>query len=180
MIMPGMQNPHCGTPCFTNAACTGCSEPSEADASPSTVRTLLPRACIASTRQLATGLPSMWTVQAPQSPVPHPSLAPVRPAVSRTVSSRVWYGWTRSSVSSPLSVNSRTIFAIALVRSVPAGRAAGGALEGGLQGAAGQDTGQMQAVLGRSALVRDRLRGADGQGSGLVQQLWRDLLSDQA
>ena len=36
---------------------------------------------MASIRQLATGLPSRWTVQAPQSPVPQPSFGPGEPQV---------------------------------------------------------------------------------------------------
>ena len=97
-----MQKPHCGTPWRDERVLHRVQR--AALASPSIVRTSRPRACIASTRQLATGLPSRCTVHAPQSPVPQPSLGPVRPSTSRTASSSVSYGWTSTSAGSPLIV----------------------------------------------------------------------------
>src|SRR5712691_11036943 len=83
----GMQNPHCGTPSLTNASWSGCRASKRP--SPSMVRTERPRVWKASIRQLATGLPSRWTVHAPQSPVPQPSFGPVNSRSSRSASSNV-------------------------------------------------------------------------------------------
>ena len=49
-------------------------------------------------------MPSQMTVQAPQSPDAQPSLLPVRPSTSRSVSSRVCCVSHRNSTGSPLIV----------------------------------------------------------------------------
>ena len=79
-------------------------------ASPSIVRTERPRAWNASTRQLATGWPSRWTVQAPQSPVPHPSFGP---GELHPLAERVQQGLVRLDEhfdGSPFTVQLRTCF----------------------------------------------------------------------
>src|SRR5262245_43231965 len=82
MSMPGVQKPHC-RPCFSvKPSCTGWSLPP--CSSPSTVVMLAPSACTASTVQDLTGLPSRWTVHAPQCEVSQPTCVPVMPNVSRS------------------------------------------------------------------------------------------------
>ncbi len=149
---PGMQKPHCGTPCRTNASWSGCSAP--VAARPSMVRTARPRTCMASIRQLATGLPSRCTVQAPQSPVPQPSLGPVRPSSSRSASSSVVVGLDEHL--------DRLVVDRALQESVSprvgsSRDQCARPRQGGGQGAAGQDADQMTAELGRAALIGDRV-----------------------
>ena len=105
--------------------------------------------------------PSTITVQAPQSPVRHPSLLPVMSSSSRRTSSRLWRGSHRSSVGSPLIVASTItfftmircpfIFSIALALFALA-RAFGRDREH----AAGQHADDMAAELGRAAHVVDR------------------------
>jgi hypothetical protein len=51
------------------------------------VMTKLPSMSPIRTRQLRTALPSIWTVQAPQWPVPQPNLLPVRLDASRSAQS---------------------------------------------------------------------------------------------
>ena len=130
MIMPGMQKPHCGTP-WLDERLLHRVQRCRSSASPSMVRTSRPRACIASTRQLATGLPSSCTVQAPQSPVPQPSLVPVRP---RDVAHRLEQGVVRLNQQlGRLAVDraAQQHLGHGSVRSVSGGRAARGALERG-------------------------------------------------
>src|SRR5882672_7427995 len=75
MSMPGVQKPHC-SPCFsTQPSCTACSFPP--CSRPSTVVTLQPSACTASTVHDFTGWPSRWTVHAPQWLVSQPTCVPV-------------------------------------------------------------------------------------------------------
>ena len=73
-------------------------------AMPSMVSMRRPSASAPSTRHEQTRRPSTMTLQAPQSPVPQPSLAPVSPRRSRSTSSSVSSGWQRNSTSSPLIV----------------------------------------------------------------------------
>ena len=47
------------------------------------VVTVLPATLEIGVTQERTGCPLMWTVQAPQSAMPHPNLVPVMPSVSR-------------------------------------------------------------------------------------------------
>src|SRR5665647_2207405 len=56
--------------------------------------------------QLRTALPSMLTVQAPQSPVSQLIFVPVRPSSSRRTRARVHQGSTRTSSTTPLIRNS--------------------------------------------------------------------------
>ena len=58
-----------------------------------------PASAAAGSRQLTTGTPSSWTVQAPQTPLPQTSLVPVRPSPSRRTSVAV----TSPSAPSPAS-----------------------------------------------------------------------------
>ena len=58
----------------------------------------------ASTRQDGTRRPFMIIEQAPQSPVAHPSLVPVRPTPSRRAVRRVAFASHRNSTGSPLIV----------------------------------------------------------------------------
>src|ERR1700733_5467943 len=51
------------------------------------------------------GLPSRWTVHAPQSAIPQPNLVPGSPATSRTAHSRGMLGSASSVVELPLSTN---------------------------------------------------------------------------
>jgi hypothetical protein len=76
MIMPGVQKPHCRPWQAMKASCTGCSV--AVLARPSTVVTLRPAACTASTLQLFTAWPSSSTVQAPHWLVSQPTCVPVR------------------------------------------------------------------------------------------------------
>ena len=99
---PGVQIPHCKAACSKNFFCKGWSvSPS---ARPSTVATSLPSASTPRTKQESMDLPSIITLQAPQSPVRHPSFVPVRPTSSRNTSSKLWRGSQRNSVSSPFIV----------------------------------------------------------------------------
>src|SRR5579864_3687377 len=52
------------------------------------VSTSLPAAAFMGVRQLRVALPSMWTVQAPHKPMPHPNLVPVSSTKSRRYHSR--------------------------------------------------------------------------------------------
>ena len=85
-----MQTPHCKAAPSRNVCCSGCrwspSTPSAEDR-PSTVSRSRPWASGANTRHAQVTLPSIRTEQAPQSPVPQPSLAPVSPSSSRRASS---------------------------------------------------------------------------------------------
>ncbi len=69
-----------------------------------------PTASKASIRQLLTARPSTSTVQAPHSPLPQPSLAPVKPMPSRRASSSRVPGSTTHSRRSPLTINSMICF----------------------------------------------------------------------
>ena len=89
MIMPGVQKPHWKPCAARKAAWTGWNVAGSASsgrhgpARPSMVVTLRPAARKAGIRQLCTGSPSRWTVQAPQSPASQPFLTPNQPASRR-------------------------------------------------------------------------------------------------
>src|SRR2546425_849305 len=102
MIWPGWQKPHWGTSTSTQARCTGWSPRA---ASPSIVVTRLPAAAEAGVTHERTAAPSRWTVQAPQSAMPHPYLVPVRPSVSRITQSSGVSGGTSTCCFRPLTVN---------------------------------------------------------------------------
>ena len=99
----------------------------------------------ANTRHAQVTLPSIRTEQAPQSPVPQPSLAPVSPSSSRRASSNEVPGFARKSVSSPLTVQ---VMCVRLMRG-PFGGEDGSPL--------GEHTGDLDAVLDGAALVVDRV-----------------------
>ena len=67
------------------------------------VVTLRPRICSADVMQLCTGWPSMYTVQAPQSPASQPFLTPMWPRSRRKVR-RHWPGAGAEWNSRPLIV----------------------------------------------------------------------------
>src|SRR5882724_8223765 len=125
-------------------------------------------------RQLATSLPSTCTEHAPQSPVPQPSLGPVRPSSSRSASSRVWYGGTSTSTSSSLTVQRRICFA---TRS-PSGSGARPLARRG-ERAAGEDADEVTAVLGGAALIADGARGGHRQRGGRLDALGGEGLAFQ-
>ena len=99
---PGVQMPHWRAACSMNLRCNGCS--SSPLAMPSMVPISRPSASAPSTRQEQTRRPSTVTLQAPQSPVPQPSLAPVRPRRLRSASSSVSSASQIKSTLSPLTV----------------------------------------------------------------------------
>ena len=145
-----MQKPHWGTPWRTNASCSGCRVPSAVPG---------PRWCgpsgrgpaCASIRQLATSLPSTWTVQAPQSPVPQPSLGPVSPRSSRSASSSV-------DVRLDEHLDGLAVDGAAAGAVWPRGSASGSgarALERGGERATGEDADQVTAELDGAALIVD-------------------------
>src|SRR6476661_5677602 len=85
MICPDWQYPHCGTCSATQAFCRGCWPLGER---PSMVVTFLPATLDTEIWQERIALPSMWTVQAPHRPEPHPNLVPVNLRCSRTTQSK--------------------------------------------------------------------------------------------
>jgi len=97
-----VQIPHCRAACSMNLRWSGCS--SLPLAMPSIVSMVRPCASAPSTRQEHTTRPSIIVLQAPQSPVPQPSLAPISPRRLRRTSNRVSFGWHRNSTSSSLIV----------------------------------------------------------------------------
>ena len=109
----------------------------------------------ANTRHAQVTLPSIRTEQAPQSPVPQPSLAPVSPSSSRRASSNEVRGSARKSVSSPLTVQ---VMCVRLMRG-PFGGEDGGPL--------GEHTGDLDAVLDGAALVVDRVCRGGGRSGDL-------------
>ena len=110
-----MQIPHCNAMCSTNLRCKGCN--SSPFAMPSIVSILLPWASTPSTKHEQTRTPSTVTLQAPQSPVPQPSLLPVKCNSSRKTSSNVSLGSHKKSTSSLLIVEVIWTFFIILVLS---------------------------------------------------------------
>src|SRR5882672_6952802 len=102
MSMPGVQKPHC-SPCFsTKPSCTACSFPP--CSRPSTVVTLQPSACTASTVHDFTGWPSRWTVHAPQWLVSQPTCVPVILKFSRMRCTSSRRDSTSASRTAPLMV----------------------------------------------------------------------------
>jgi hypothetical protein len=84
MICPDWQYPHWGTCSAIHACCSGCER---SDDKPSMVVIFAFEAAETGVRQERAGLPSMWTVQAPQRPAPHPNFVPVSSSVSRSTQS---------------------------------------------------------------------------------------------
>src|SRR3546814_19369479 len=93
MIIPGWQNPHCGTLSATQACWTGCERSRDSD---SIVVTKLASAAALVLVQLRPAPPSMRTVHAPQSPVPPPHLVPVSLEAARSAQGRGEPGSARS------------------------------------------------------------------------------------
>src|SRR5260370_31506268 len=100
--------PHWRLACSRIFRCSECSTPLVAR--PSTVAIFLPCASTPNIRHEHTTRPSTSTLHAPQSPVRHPSLAPVSSTTSRSVSSRLCRGSHRNSTVSPLIVASTSVF----------------------------------------------------------------------
>src|SRR5439155_17554312 len=72
---------------------------------PSIVVTLLPATADTGVTHVRTAAPSRWTVQAPQSAIPHPYLVPVSPRVSRITHRSGISGGTSTCCRLPLTVN---------------------------------------------------------------------------
>src|SRR5579872_709976 len=96
--------PHWVAPAEANASCRAFSL--HFSAKPSMVSTSAPAICSTGTRQLLTSWPLTSTEQAPHSPSPQPSLAPVRPHSRRSTSSKRSIGKTSTSRGAPLTRNS--------------------------------------------------------------------------
>jgi len=84
MICPVWQYPHCGTCSAIHACCKTCSPFAD---NPSIVVMFLPEAWETGVEHDRTAAPSICTVQAPQSPAPHPNFVPVSCSVSRKTQS---------------------------------------------------------------------------------------------
>src|ERR1700751_3922940 len=121
---------------------------------PSIVVMFLPSASTPSMRQEQTILPSTMIVHAPQSPDAQPSLLPVNPSTSRSVSSMVCCVSHRNSEGSPLIVVVTWFLLISV--SLPL-RFTHGAVECDGGHSACQHAGDLGAIFDRSALVVDRL-----------------------
>ena len=131
-------------------------------AMPSMVPILRPSASAPSTRQEQTRRPSTVTLQAPQSPVPQPSLAPVRPRRSRSTSSSVSSASQRIldgvAVDCRRNANLRHHLLPFARFSAICGRAAR------------QHAGDLDAELLGAALVVDRTAGGRAGGGQLVER----------
>ena len=112
MMNPGVQNPHWSAWFSRTASCTGSSFPSQP--TPSMVTTFRPSTAGAGTRQAVTALPSIITVQAPHSPIPQPSLVPVRRRSSLSISKSLWWGFTSTWQGFPFNVKLIFIFSTAI------------------------------------------------------------------
>ena len=117
MIMPAAQNPHWNACASMNAFCTGCNVPSGL-ARPSMVVTFLPWARKAGIRHEWIGLPSIHTVQAPQSPASQPFLTPKKPRSRRYVR-RHWPGAGSAETRLPLTVQFIAMLRLARVPGEP-------------------------------------------------------------
>src|SRR5262249_24825392 len=113
------------------------------------------------------------TVQAPQSPELQPSLLPVRFNSSRNTSSKVCCGSQRNSTGSPLMVVDTWVLAMGCLLVL------GGAFKGDRGRASCEDTGDLDPVFDRAALVVDRLAGATGGGIELGKGIVIELVADQ-
>src|SRR5664279_5181192 len=102
MIWPDWQYPHCGTSSSIQATWIGWVRSGE---SPSMVVTFLPATAEMGVTQERCGWPSMWTVQAPHSDMPHPNLVPVMPRVSRRTQSNGMAGTASTVWDLPFKVN---------------------------------------------------------------------------
>ncbi len=119
---------------------------------PSMVSTSAPSASAPSTRQEQTSRPSSVTLQAPQSPVPQPSLAPVRP---RLVAQHIQQGFLGLA---------QEFCRVAVDRGCDVNLAHDGsscAFVGDFGGPAGQHAGDMGAEFDGAALVVDGFAAAE-------------------
>jgi len=85
----------------------------------SMVTTSLPSASTASTRQELTSLPSIETVQAPHSPMLHPSLVLDSLKFSTSASRSVRHGSTLNARTSPLTLSRMSILDAAFIAAPP-------------------------------------------------------------
>src|SRR4051794_26885021 len=138
---------------------------------PSMVPISAPSASTARTRQAQTRRPSTVTLQAPQSPVPQPSLVPVRPSVLRSTSSRLLPGSARNSTGSWLML---VVMWVLDMGSIPP-RAGRGVGDGALQ----QHAGDLGAVDDGAALVVDGIAGGAAGGGGGFQRRVVQPAADQ-
>src|SRR6185503_9495180 len=103
---------------------------------------------------------STMTVQAPQSPTSHPSLAPVRLKFSRSSLSSVVSGATEAERCSPLTVRVTETISVPclslLLRQFP----------GALERALGEDGNQIATIACRRPEIVNRLRVVDGKLAG--------------
>src|SRR5260370_28702228 len=167
--------PHCRLACSRNLFCKVWSTPLVA--SPSTVAMFLPCASTPSIRHEHTARPSSITVQAPQSPVRHPSFEPVSSSTSRRVSRRLWRGSQRNSAVSPLMVASTRVFFIALCRRFDSDffRAFGR----DSQRTAREHAGDVNSKIDRPAHVVDRLTYRAGRIAGGLEADIVEFLTDE-
>src|SRR5271157_2347068 len=143
---------------------------------PSMVVIVLPSASTPSIRQEHTILPSRMIVHAPQSPEAQPSLLPVSPSTSRSVSSMVCCVSHRNSTGSPLIVVVTWCLLISVSLSL---RFAHGAVERDGSYAACQHAGDLGAVFDRPALVVDRLARRARRRIELLQRFLVQRMADQ-
>src|SRR4051794_13377862 len=138
---------------------------------PSMVPISAPSASTARTRQAQTRRPSTVTLQAPQSPVPQPSLVPVRPSVLRSTSSRLLPGSARNSTGSPLMLVVMWVLAMGSVPPRAGSRDRHSALQ--------QHAGDLGAVDDGAALVVDGIAGGAAGGGRLLQRCIIQPAADQ-
>src|SRR3990167_6355920 len=134
-------------------------------------------------RQEFTGLPLSRTVQAPQSPVPQPSLVPVRPISSRSRSKRRRCAGISRDMLLPFNVILIFFFMLTSIPSLSPLRPrnwAGTLGRSVEQGAFGHSPDHRPPVFGRGAYVADGLAFSSGLCAGFFRQLFRqDLLFDK-
>src|SRR5262249_49190885 len=149
-------------------SCTGWSLPP--CSSPSTVVTLAPSACTASTVQDFTGLPSRWTVHAPQCEVSQPTCVPVMPNTSRMRCTSSRRDSTSASRFAPLMVT----LILCVATSVPPR-----SLDRLLQRPRREHARHLLLVLDRAAPVRRRLALRRGELRRLCDRLVVGRLAGQ-
>src|SRR4029077_9607206 len=160
--IPGVQKPHCSA-CFSvKASCIGCSLPPCSRLS--TVLTLRPSACTASTVHDFTGSPSRCTVHTPQCEVSQPTCVPVRRRFSRRKCTSSSRDSTSASRTAPFTVTLILCFAMSASRP----------FERRLQRPSAEHARHLALVLDRAAPVGARLgrlrRQARRFGDGLLVQ----------
>ena len=106
IIWPDWQYPHCGTCASIQAFWSGWDRFFER---PSIVVTDFPATAETGVIHALIGWPSRWTVQAPQSPEPHPNFVPVSFGCSRSAHNNAVSGWESSLVLDPFNSNTIVI-----------------------------------------------------------------------